>query len=107
MTGLFEGLNAAVADTFGETDTDGTVDVSWPDAPSRDRGGIFDSRHYAAGPGGEAEISDLETTLSVVDDPDDPILVGERVAVRGATWTIVDARPDGQGMTVYVLEAAS
>lgn len=98
---IFDALNDAVIDAFAEDDP-----VVWLDAPARTRNGVFDSRHYEQESGGEVGVSDLETTLAVKDDPDDPIAVGETLTVHGETWKIVDDRPDGQGMTVYVLQTA-
>lgn len=89
----FSALNAAVVGTFGET-----IQIDGIPVPA-----IYDSRHYADETG-EAGGSDLITTVSVysTDYPADAAVL----VARGKTYLSWEARPDGQGMTVIVLEHA-
>lgn len=96
----FSALNQATARTFGEA-------VEWLDAPARAAGGIFDSRHFEAEGEGQVGVSQLVTTLTVDLADTGAIADGERLTVRGVTYRVADRRPDGQGMTVLVLERAA
>ncbi len=95
---FFDDLNAATADAFGEPATirrDGRPDAAVV--------GIYDSRHYSIETG-DAVLSSLVTTLAIVDADVGDVPVGSAVAVRGLDHRVVDRKPDGQGMTVLVLE---
>lgn len=96
----FEALNRATAEAFAEP-------VEWLDASGRTAKGIFDSRHFAAANEGGVAVSQLLTSLAVVDADAGTVAVGERVVVRGTTYVVKDRRPDGQGMTVLDLELAA
>lgn len=94
----FSALNAAVLDVFGEDQDNQPVFIN-----GRKVQAIYDSRHYAD-ESGEGGASDLITTISVL-EADYPVDATVIIA-RGKTYRTWEARPDGQGMTVIVLERA-
>lgn len=97
---LFADLNAAVADTFGDP-----VTVHRPGFPPVTVSGIFDSRHYLADAGDSGPVSVLQTTVAIVDtDLTVGLDAGGGVERGGVSYRVTDRRPDGQGLSVYVLE---
>jgi hypothetical protein len=45
-----------------------------------------------------------QPVLTIVESDFPAIAIGAAATVRGASYTVVDLRPDGQGMCVVVLE---
>lgn len=69
--------------------------------------GIFHAAHEAVELVQDAPVSSVRPVLAVraADLPESPV-EGDRVEVAGRAFRIVDAQPDGLGMTKLVLQEA-
>jgi hypothetical protein len=96
LTEQIEAVNTAALDTFGEPVTVDGTSVTGDFAQPWEQGFLGGVSAAASGP-----------QLVLVDDdvPADP--VGKTVTARGLNFTIAEARPDGYGLTLLLLEAAA
>ena len=83
------------------------VPIVWLDDPHRKLDAVYDRRYFEA----DSFDSEVATSMQITslhcksDDLEGP-KVNERVHVRGKTYRITDARPDGEGWIVLDLELA-
>lgn len=99
-----EALQGSVIDEFGEPVTIYPASGAVGAVETR---GIFDNEHIQMVFG---------ETVDIVYSASGPLLgirlsdydaqKGDEVSVRGARYRVVDSRPDGQGMTVLVMEGS-
>jgi hypothetical protein len=99
--GLFDLLNDAVMSAFGDV----TAAIRRADTSVIPVSGIFDRRHLTIEAGGEVSFSGMASTLSVRVADIPGVARMDRVTVPAGVFLISDLQPDGQGMTVLVLEA--
>jgi hypothetical protein len=106
MTGglpLFAGIAATALGAFGETFTLRRR-VNTPIAATAR--GIYDGRHFAVEDAGAVPASEFQVTLSCRIVDVDPVDTGDAIEIRGQSYTVRDAREDGEGMVVLALELA-
>lgn len=100
MMRAFKTMNKACARIFKERGDDA---VTWHDS-DRTSSAIYDSRHFVVETGGEGAVSDVFTSVSVIEDADFPIAHGEKLTIREIKYRVTDLRPDGQGYVHLDLE---
>lgn len=99
--GLFDILNDACMTTFGDV----TASIRRSNSTVITATGIFDRRHMVIESGGDVPFSGMVSTLSVRVADISGVARLDRVTVPAGVFLITDMQPDGQGMTVLVLEA--
>jgi len=100
---MFDVLNDAVLAVFGE---DGRATIRRAGHPDLAVDAIYDSRHYAIEEG-EAGASALITSVTLAQAHADLVVPGlTLILVRGAAYTALDKKPDGQGLVALPLEKA-
>jgi hypothetical protein len=99
--GLFDLLNDACMSAFGDV----TASIRKANTAVIEVPGIFDRRFLQIESGGEVTFSGMASTLSVRVADTPGVARMDRVTVPAGVYLITDMQPDGQGMTVLILEA--
>ena len=99
--GLFDRLNAAVMSTFGDV----SATFRRANGSTLEARGIFDRRYMEIDTGGEVPFAGMVSTLSVRVGDIPGVARMDGVTVPAGSYLITNMQPDGQGMTVLVLEA--